>query len=387
VNIAIPFGSPLYVMLKPVGSRCNLHCRYCYYLEKSRLYPNQEPLSEELLETFIQQYIESQTMPQVLFTWHGGEPLLRPLAFYRRALELQQRYARGRQIDNCLQTNGTLLTDEWCEFLRENRFLVGISIDGPQIFHDAYRCHSFEKVMQGIRLLQKHHVEWNAMATVNRLNADYPTEFYRFFKEIGCQYLQFTPVVERNDTSFPYEQAGAEVTDSSVTPEQWGRFLCGVYDEWVKEDVGRIFVQLFDATLANWAGEPPGICSMSPTCGRAAAMEANGDVYSCDHFVFPEYRLGNIRRQSLTSMLYGERQQQFGCNKSATLPRQCRECRFLFACHGECPKNRFMTDKYGEPGLNYLCQGYRQFFTHVAADMDFMKGELDAGRSPANVML
>jgi len=387
VNIAIPFGSPLYVMLKPVGSRCNLHCRYCYYLEKSRLYPNQEPLSEELLETFIQQYIESQTMPQVLFTWHGGEPLLRPLAFYRRALELQQRYAWGRQIDNCLQTNGTLLTDEWCEFLRENRFLVGISIDGPQIFHDAYRCHSFEKVMQGIRLLQKHHVEWNAMATVNRLNADYPTEFYRFFKEIGCQYLQFTPVVERNDTSFPYEQAGAEVTDSSVTPEQWGRFLCGVYDEWVKEDVGRFFVQLFDATLANWAGEPPGICSMSPTCGRAAAMEANGDVYSCDHFVFPEYRLGNIRRQSLTSMLYGERQQQFGCNKSATLPRQCRECRFLFACHGECPKNRFMTDKYGEPGLNYLCLGYRQFFTHVAADMDFMKEELDAGRSPANVML
>ena len=386
MNIAIPFGSPLYVMLKPVGSRCNLHCRYCYYLEKSRLYPNQEPLSEELLETFIQQYIESQTMPQVLFTWHGGEPLLRPLAFYRRALELQQRYAWGRQIDNCLQTNGTLLTDEWCEFLRENRFLVGISIDGPQIFHDAYRCHSFEKVMQGIRLLQKHHVEWNAMATVNRLNADYPTEFYRFFKEIGCQYLQFTPVVERNDTSFPYEQAGAEVTDSSVTPEQWGRFLCGVYDEWVKEDVGRFFVQLFDATLANWAGEPPGICSMSPTCGRAAAMEANGDVYSCDHFVFPEYRLGNIRRQSLTSMLYGERQQQFGCNKSATLPRQCRECRFLFACHGECPKNRFMTDKYGEPGLNYLCLGYRQFFTHVAADMDFMKGELDADRSPANVM-
>ena len=374
MSIAIPFGSPLYVMLKPVSSRCNLHCRYCYYLEKGLLYPNQEPLSEELLETFIRQYIEAQTMPQVLFTWHGGEPLLRPLSFYQRALELQQRYARGRQIDNCIQTNGTLLTDEWCEFLRENRFLVGISIDGPQTYHDAYRCQSFEKVMRGIRLLQEHHVEWNAMATVNHLNADHPVEFYRFFKEIGCQYLQFTPVVEPS------------LCDTSVTPEQWGRFLCGVYDEWVKEDIGRIFVQLFDATLANWAGEPPGICSMSPTCGRAAVMEANGDVYSCDHFVFPEYRLGNIRQQSLTAMLYGERQQQFGRNKSATLPRQCRECRFLFACHGECPKNRFLKDKYGELGLNYLCAGYKQFFAHVAADMDFMKAELDAGRSPANLM-
>ena len=329
MSIAIPFGSPLYVMLKPVGSRCNLSCRYCYYLEKGKLYPEQAPLSEELLETFIRQYIEAQTMPEVLFTWHGGEPLLQPLSFYRKALELQQRYARGRQIDNCLQTNGTLLTDEWCEFLRENRFLVGISIDGPQTYHDAYRCRSFDKVMRGIRLLQKHHVEWNAMATVNHLNADHPVEFYRFFKEIGCQYLQFTPVVER-----------VSLCDTSVNPEQWGRFICGVYDEWVKADVGQIFVQLFDATLANWAGEPPGICSMSPTCGRAAVMEANGDVYSCDHFVFPEYRLGNIRQQSLTEMLYGDRQQQFGRSKRTSLPRQCRECRFLFACHGECPKNQ-----------------------------------------------
>ena len=378
MSIAIPFGSPLYVMLKPVGSRCNLACQYCYYLEKGKLYPEQAPLSEELLETFIHQYIEAQTMPEVLFTWHGGEPLLQPLSFYRKALELQQRYARGRQIDNCLQTNGTLLTDEWCEFLRENRFLVGISIDGPQTYHDAYRCRSFDKVMRGIRLLQKHNVEWNAMATVNHLNADDPVGFYRFFKEIGCQYLQFTPVVER--------VSEGQVTDTSVTPEQWGRFLCGVYDEWKQKDIGQIFVQLFDATLANWAGEPPGICSMSPTCGRAAVMEANGDVYSCDHFVFPEYRLGNIRQQSLTEMLYGERQQQFGRNKHAGLPRQCRECRFLFACHGECTKNRFLKDKYGEPGLNYLCAGYQQFFAHVATDMDFMKAELDAGRSPANLM-
>ena len=381
-------------MLKPVGSRCNLACNYCYYLEKVRLYPKaeQQVLSEELLETFIRQYIEAQTMPQVLFTWHGGEPLLRPLSFYRKALALQQKYARGRQIDNCLQTNGTLLTDEWCEFLRENHFLVGISIDGPQMFHDAYRSCSFEKVMRGIRLLQKHGVEWNVMATVNHLNADHPKDFYHFFKEIGCQYLQFTPVVERiaerpdGLTLASAQQQTATMTSQSVTPSQWGRFLCGVYDEWVKADIGQVFVQLFDATLANWAGEPPGICSMSPYCGRAAAMEANGDVYSCDHFVFPEYRLGNIRQQSLTEMLYGEHQQQFGRNKSASLPRQCRECQFLFACHGECPKNRFAKDQYGEPGLNYLCEGYHQFFAHVAADMDFMKAELDAGRSPANLM-
>ena len=395
MSIAIPFGSPLYVMLKPVGSRCNLACQYCYYLEKGKLYPEQAPLSEELLETFIRQYIEAQTMPEVLFTWHGGEPLLQPLSFYRKALELQQRYARGRQIDNCLQTNGTLLTDEWCEFLRENCFLVGISIDGPQTYHDAYRCRSFDKVMRGIRLLQKHSVEWNAMATVNHLNADDPVGFYRFFKEIGCQYLQFTPVVERRnqnqgdrslDTLGASDHGPVPLIPQSVTPEQWGHFLCGVYDEWKQKDIGQIFVQLFDATLANWAGEPPGICSMSPTCGRAAVMEANGDVYSCDHFVFPEYRLGNIRQQSLTEMLYGERQQQFGRNKRAGLPRQCRECRFLFACHGECPKNRFLKDKYGEPGLNYLCAGYQQFFAHVATDMDFMKAELDAGRSPANLM-
>lgn len=379
MNIAIPFGSPLYVMLKPAGPRCNLACRYCYYLDKNKLYAADDPrvLSDELLEIFVRQYLEAQTMPQVLFTWHGGEPLLRPLSFYRKALELQQRYAHGREIDNCLQTNGTLLTDEWCEFLRENRFLVGISIDGPQQFHDAYRGPYFAKVMRGIRLLQEHHVEWNAMATVNHLNADYPAAFYRFFKEIGCQYLQFTPVVER---------VGDVLTAESVTPEQWGRFLCGVYDEWVKADIGKIFVQLFDATLANWAGEPPGICSMSPYCGRAAAMESNGDVYCCDHFVFPQYRLGNIRQQSLTEMLYGARQQQFGRSKTTSLPRQCRECRFLFACHGECPKNRFVEDRYGEPGLNYLCEGYQQFFTHVAADMDFMKAELDAGRSPANLM-
>lgn len=376
---AIPFGSPLYVMLKPVGSRCNLACRYCYYLDKER----HEEMSDEMLELFIRQNLEAQTQPEVLFTWHGGEPLLRPVSFYQKALHLQQRYARGRTVDNCLQTNGTLLTPEWCQFLHDNRFLVGISIDGPQQLHDAYRQSprhqsTWQQVMHGIELLNRHDVMWNAMATVNHVTAGEPQRFYRFFRETGCQYLQFTPVVERIQGS---------VTDYSLSPGQWGRFLCGVYDEWISQDVGQVFVQLFDATLANWVGEPPGLCSMSPRCGRCAAMESNGDVYSCDHFVFPEYRLGNIRTSTLTSMLYGERQQQFGRDKQEAVSRQCRECAYLFACHGECPRNRFVSDVYGEPHHNYLCKGYQRFFSHVANDMDIMKRELEAGRAPSNVML
>ena len=365
----------MYVMLKPVGDRCNLACQYCYYLDKG----SGVVMDDALLEEFTRQYLESQTMPQVLFTWHGGEPLLKPLSFYRRALELQRRYARGRQIDNCLQTNGTLLNDEWCEFLHENNVLVGISIDGPQPLHDHYRRtrrggSSWHDVMRGIGLLQKHGVAWNAMATVNVANVEHPLEFYRFFKSIGCEYLQFAPVVE------------ADKPDCTITAAQWGHFLCTLYDEWVREDVARVFVQLFDATLANWAGVAPGVCSMSATCGQAAVMEADGSVYCCDHFVRPEYRLGNIRQQSLTTLLYGERQQRFGLSKEMSLPRECRECRWLFACHGECPKNRLATDCYGHPGKNCLCDGYRRFFAHVAADMDFMKAELDAGRSPANIM-
>ena len=375
----MPFSRPVYVMLKPVGDSCNLSCQYCYYLGRG----SGTVMSDALLDEFTRQYMEAQTSPDVLFTWHGGEPLLRPLAFYRKALDLQRKYAHGRHVDNCLQTNGTLLTDEWCEFLRENRFLVGISIDGPQEFHDAYRHSrrggpSWHDVMRGIALLQKHAVEWNAMATVNAVNACHPQAFYRFFRDIGCEFLQFTPVVER--------EADGRVADYSVTPCQWGDFLCGVYDEWVGRDVGRLFVQLFDATLANWAGEPPGVCSMSPTCGCAAVMEADGTVYACDHFVRSNYRLGNIRSHTLTEMLYGERQLRFAFSKSSTLPRECRECHWLKACHGECPRNRFATDRYGNAGMNYLCPGYRQFFSHVAKDMDFMCAELKAGRAPANIM-
>lgn len=395
-----PFARPLYVMVKSVGSVCNLSCDYCYYLEKSKLYKEAKNsvMSEELLEKFIDEYINSQTMPQVLFTWHGGEPLMRPISFYKKAIELQKKYARGRTIDNSIQTNGTLITDEWCRFFKENNFLVGVSIDGPQEFHDEYRKNrqgqpSFAKVMKGIELLKKHGVEYNAMAVVNDFNADYPLDFYHFFKEIDCHYIQFTPIVERISQradglslSSPIQNEKAELTDFSVSPEQWGNFLCAIFDEWVREDVGNYYIQLFDSTLANWIGEQPGVCSMAKNCGHAGVMEYNGDVYSCDHFVFPEYKLGNLYSNTLVEMMYSDKQAKFGEAKSKTLPAQCKECEFLFACNGECPKNRFTFTETGEPGLNYLCKGYHKFFKHIAPYMDFMKKELMNERSPANVM-
>lgn len=394
-----PFARPLYVMTKPVGAVCNLACAYCYYLEKANLYKDtsKHVMSDELLEKFIREYIGSQTMHEVLFTWHGGETLMRPLSFYRKVVELQRQYAGGHAIDNCIQTNGTLLTDEWCEFFKENNWLVGISIDGPQEFHDEYRKNrsgrpSFAKVMQGIRLLNKHGVEWNAMAVVNDYNADYPLEFYHFFKEIGCRYIQFAPIVERlsehEDGRYLATplQPGEQLADFSVSPEQWGNFLCTLFDEWVRNDVGQIFIQLFDSTLANWVGEQPGVCSMAKTCGHAGVMEFNGDVYACDHYVFPEFKLGNIYQQTLVEMMYSERQMEFGQMKQKSLPSQCRACEFLFACNGECPKNRFATTASGEPGLNYLCKGYHRFFKYVAPYMDYMKKELLAERAPANIM-
>ena len=399
-NIATPFAKPLYVMLKPAGAHCNLACKYCYYLEKNNLYQNSHRhlMSDEMLEQFTREYIEAQTMPQVLFTWHGGEPLMRSIDFYKKALALQKKYAHGKQIDNVIQTNGTLLTDEWCEFFAQNHWLVGISIDGPQEYHDHYRVTpagkpSWEKVMQGIQLLKKHRVEWNAMAVVNAYNAEHPLEFYHFFRNNGCQYLQFTPIVERltehedgRTLASLADDREIPLADASVTPQQWGNFLCTIFDDWVRHDVGKTFVEIFDCTLANWMGVLPGICAYSKECGHAGVMEHNGDVYSCDHFVFPEYKLGNIREQSLIDMLYGEKQQAFSRLKHTSLPRQCKECDMEFACHGECPKNRFEKDKYGEPGLNYLCQGYYQYYSHVAPYMDFMKRELLAQRPPANIM-
>ena len=399
-NIANPFAKPLYVMLKPAGAHCNLACKYCYYLEKNKLYPTAQRhlMSNEMLEQFTREYIEAQTMNQVLFTWHGGEPLLRSIDFYRKALSLQQKYAGGRRIDNVIQTNGTLLTDEWCEFFAQNHWLVGISIDGQQPDHDHYRLTaagkpSWKKVMQGIKLLKKHGVEWNAMAVVNAYNVNHPMEFYRFFKENGCQFLQFTPIVERltrhedgRTLASLADKNEIPLSEASVTPEQWGYFLCAIFDEWVRKDVGKIFVEIFDCTLANWMGISPGICAYSKECGHAGVMEHNGDVYSCDHFVFPEYKLGNIRDHSLIDMLYGEQQQEFSRLKHSSLPRQCKECDMEFACHGECPKNRFMKDKYGDSGLNYLCPGYYHYYQHVAPYMDYMKQELMAQRPPSNIM-
>lgn len=399
-NIANPFAKPLYVMLKPASAHCNLACKYCYYLEKNKLYPTAQRhlMSDEMLEQFTREYIEAQTMNQVLFTWHGGEPLLRSIDFYRKALSLQQKYAGGRRIDNVIQTNGTLLTDEWCEFFAQNHWLVGISIDGPQPDHDHYRLTaagkpSWQKVMQGIKLLKKHGVEWNAMAVVNAYNVNHPLEFYRFFKENGCQFLQFTPIVERltrhedgRTLASLADKDEISLSEASVAPEQWGYFLCAIFDEWVRKDVGKIFVEIFDCTLANWMGVSPGICAYSKECGHAGVIEHNGDVYSCDHFVFPEYKLGNIRDHSLIDMLYGEQQQEFSRLKHSSLPRQCKECDMEFACHGECPKNRFMKDKYGDSGLNYLCPGYYHYYQHVAPYMDYMKQELMAQRPPSNIM-
>lgn len=388
------------IMLKPVGAACNLECRYCYYLDKRNLYPDAAHtlMSDELMEYFVRQYIEAQPTREVLFVWHGGETLLRPLSFYQRALELEQRYAGWHTISNCIQTNGTLLNDDWCTFFSRNKWLVGISIDGPEKYHDAYRrsrgnAPSFHRVMRGIELLNRHRVDWNAMAVVNNLNAGHPLEVYHFLKDIGCHYMQFTPIVERilpggsSHSLASADDQDAPLADYSVSPRQWGEFNCAIFDEWVRRDVGSYFVQLFDATLANWMGVPPGVCSMARTCGHAGVMEYNGDVYACDHFVFPPYRLGNIRSSTLSAMMQSPRQQAFGQSKFDSLPMQCLRCKYLFACNGECPKNRILHTAEGEPGLNYLCRGYYDFFNHVAPYMDFMSHELAHRRPAANVML
>ncbi|MBR4644489.1 MAG: anaerobic sulfatase-maturation protein [Bacteroidaceae bacterium] len=428
MSTAYPFARPLYVMAKAAGPRCNLRCKYCYYLEKQHLVNSKKSpssgggleggyMSDELLEAYVRDYIQLQQVPEVLFTWHGGEPMLRPLSFYKQAVRYQQYYGRGRQISNCIQTNGTLLTSEWCQFLHDEGWLVGISIDGTQQMHDAYRLdakgeETWQRVMNAIQMLQDYHVEWNAMATVNHANVGQPLEFYKFFRdELHCQFLQLSPIVERvrptPDPSRggrggaeyslvvppgpfsplpPREGSGVGLAPFSVKPDEWGRFLCTIFDEWVKHDVGETFVNVFDATLAGWMGVTPGICVYAEECGHAVVMEHNGDIYSCDHFVFPQYRLGNIRQQGLPQIIYGEKQTAFSRLKKESLPRQCRQCEWLKACHGECPRLRFLHTADGEPGLNYLCAGYRMYFQHVAPYMDFMRNELLAGRPAYGVM-
>jgi len=392
VKISAPFGSVMYIMAKPAGAACNLNCGYCYYLEKG-VPGMKQIMSDATLEEYIRQYIQAQTVEEVCFTWHGGEAMMRPLSFYEKAMELQRHYGHGRKILNCLQTNGTLMNERWCQFLKSSGWLVGISIDGPREFHDEYRCTrqgrpSFNSVMRAIRMMQRYGVEWNAMAVINDCNVEHPLEFYRFFKQIGCPYIQFTPIVERRraDGRLASVTEDGELTPHSITPQQWGTFLCTLFDEWIKEDVGKVYVQIFDATLSRWLGKEPGICSMATYCGHAGVIEHNGDVYSCDHFVFDDYKLGNIHTRTITEMMIDPRQLSFGAAKRDRLPRQCRECVYTMICNGECPKNRFMTTSDGESGLNYLCDGYRKFFRHVEPYMDFMAEEYRQGRAPANVM-
>jgi uncharacterized protein len=389
------------IMAKPHGSVCNLHCTYCYYLEKKKLYPESGNfrMSDGLLELFIRQYIESQDVPVVNFIWQGGEPTLMGVDFFKKAVALQKKYSNGKTIENALQTNGTLINADWCKFLYDNHFLVGISVDGPGMIHDEHRTNvtgmpSFDRVMEAISLFKKHKVEFNTLTVVHRHNSRYPLEIYRFLKRIGSEYIQFIPVVERinhnasNDElklAGPACQDATEVSDWSVRPEDYGKFLITVFDEWVRKDVGRIFVQLFDVTLANWAGQPPGLCAFSETCGNAMVLEHNGDIYSCDHFVYPGYKLGNIHTADIQVMALSERQWGFGQDKQK-LPACCINCEYRFACKGECPKHRFEISPDGEKGLNYLCKAYKMFFSYVHPYMQFMCDELDAKRPPANVI-
>jgi uncharacterized protein len=394
--------SSFHVMAKPTGPICNLDCKYCFYLEKEKLYPGQHgwAISDEVLESFIRQYIEAQVSPRVTFAWQGGEPTLLGVDFFRKVVALQRKYANGKQIANTVQTNGTLLNDSWAEFFAENKFLVGVSIDGPRELHDLYRLNkggkpTFNSVMAGVGYLKKHAVEFNTLTVVNRENSYHPLEVYRFLREVGSGYMQFIPIVERVAALpaadglhliSPNWRNAAEVTKWSVEPLQFGTFLCTVFDEWVRHDVGQYFVQTFDVALESWYGIPQGLCVFSETCGAALAIEHNGDLYSCDHFVYPENRLGNIMETSIESMLGSRQQRQFGAAKRNTLPRYCLECEVRFACNGECPKHRFLETPDGEHGLNYLCAGYKLFFNHVRPFMEFMANELRNGGAPANVM-
>jgi uncharacterized protein len=381
-----------HLLAKPTGSACNLGCKYCFFLSKKRLYPGSSfRMSDELLESYIRQYIEAQKLPQATIAWQGGEPTLMGLDFFRRSIRYVEKYRRpGMTVQYTIQTNGTLLDDEWCRLFRQNNFLVGLSLDGPRAMHDSFRVDksgrpTFDRVMQAARLLREHRVDYNILTTVHAANADHPVEVYRFLRDdVGANFIQFIPIVERdNETGF---QEGTEVTKRSVKPAQFGRFLTSTFDEWVKRDVGKVFVQIFDVALAAWSGVPAGICAFSPTCGTAMAMEHNGDMYSCDHFVEPKYFLGNIKEKHMAELAASKKQRRFGQAKLDTLPDYCRKCEVLFVCHGECPKNRFTKTPDGEPGLNYLCEGYRAFFRHIDGPMRFMAHELKCGRAPANVM-
>lgn len=370
-------------MAKPTGAICNLNCSYCFFLDKETLYPGSSfRMTDGVLEKYIAQLIEGHRSNEVTVAWQGGEPTIMGVEFYRRAIAYQEQYKKpGMTFENTMQTNGTLLDDEWCEFYKENNFLIGLSIDGPRELHDANRVDkggkpTFDKVMRGLRLLQKHGVEFNILTTVNSANGDYPREVYKFLRdEAGTSWMQFIPIVERvNDDG------------QSVTAEQFGAFLIGVFDEWVHRDVGKVFVQTFEAAARSWVGLPSGMCVFDATCGTGLAIEHNGDLYSCDHFVEPDYLLGNVSTGRIFDLIASDFQQKFGNDKLDTLPQYCLECDVRFACHGECPKNRFIATPDGEPGLNYLCAGYKAFFHHIDRPMRIIADLINRNVAAENVM-
>jgi uncharacterized protein len=384
-----------HIMAKPSGSACNLNCAYCFFLKKARLYPGSNfRMSEEVHEAYIRQLLEAHQVPRVTVAWQGGEPTLMGLDFFRRSIELQYKFRKpGVQIENTFQTNGILLNDKWCQFFHENKFLIGLSMDGPKELHDFYRKDkgghgTFDRVVRAARLLQKHEVEFNILCTVNSKNADYPLDVYRFFRDqLKTNYIQFIPIVERiNEDGETGFQEGNRVTDRSVRPEQWGRFLIKIFDEWVKRDVGRTFVLNFDGALAGWLNMAGTVCIFGPTCGLGMALEHNGDLYSCDHFVEPNYYLGNILTTPMTELVASEKQRKFGQDKRDTLPRYCRECEVLHICNGECSKNRFIQTPDGDAGLNYLCEGYKAFFKHADKPMRIMADMIRRGRLAEEVM-
>ncbi len=401
---------PVHVMTKPIGPLCNIGCEYCFYLEKESLFDRREKfrMSDGVLERYVKDYIDTQPPgAEVTFAWQGGEPTLMGVDFFRRAVALQKQYGGGRRIANAFQTNGTRLDDEWCHFFKEESFLVGVSIDGPKRLHDTYRVDkkgagTWDQVMAGIRLLKKHGVEFNTLTCVHQANVDHPLEVYRFLRKIGSGYIQFIPIVERKaddeavglglELHHPpapgdgFVDDGEPVTRWSVRPRRFGKFLCSVFDEWVKRDVGKVYVQLFDVSLGTWLGMGSSLCVHAETCGTALALEHNGDLYSCDHYVYPKYKLGNVLNATIREMVDSPEQVAFGQAKKDKLTPYCRECEYLFACGGDCPKHRFATAPGGEPGLSYLCPTYKMFFAHVDPAMRRMAGLYRSGHPPAEIM-
>lgn len=398
--------APFHVMTKPIGPICNLDCKYCFYLEKEALYTDGKwRMAPDVLENYIRQYIEAQPTQQVSFAWQGGEPTLLGVDFFRKVVELQKRYANGKTIENAFQTNATLLDDDWGAFLKENDVLLGVSIDGPKEIHDAYRVDkkgnsTFDQVMRGIEVLQRHDVRFNTLTCLNRVTSKKPIEIYRFLKGIGSEFLQFIPIVERRpgvqaqkwglDLASPEDDSDGDkdlpVFGWSVLPKDFGEFYVRIFDRWIRKDVGKVYVQLFETALSKWIGIPGGLCVHAETCGDALAIEHNGDLYSCDHFVYPQYKLGNLKDTPLAEMVGSPRQRQFGLNKRDSLPQYCRDCEVRFACNGGCPKDRFLHTPAGDPGLHYLCAGYRRFFNHIDAPMRAMAHLYQQQRPAGEVM-